>query len=120
MLAGQAVSVLLLFVAVIQTDILSFVGLRQLVEEENMGSLVTSGLYRSVRHPLYTFSLLILWLAPSMSMNSFIVYSALTIYVLIGIVFEERKLLRDFGQAYAEYKSHTPMLIPALKFDGNK
>jgi protein-S-isoprenylcysteine O-methyltransferase Ste14 len=120
MLAGQAVSVLLLFVAVIQTDILSFVGLRQLMEEENMGSLVTSGLYRSVRHPLYTFSLLILWLAPSMSMNSFIVYSALTIYVLIGIVFEERKLLRDFGQAYAEYKSHTPMLIPALKFDGNK
>lgn len=132
MLTGQVVSVLLLFVAVLQTDLLSFAGLRQLVEEEKMGSLVTNGLYRSVRHPLYTFSLLILWLSPSMSVNSFIVYTALTIYVLIGIVFEERKLLREFGQAYADYRSHTPMLIPALsktfaqkrapagKFGGNK
>src|SRR5918993_2806169 len=74
MLAGQAVFALFLFVAVLQTDILSFAGLRQLVEEEKTGNLVTSGLYRSVRHPLYTFSLAILWLPPSMSMNSFIVY----------------------------------------------
>ena len=114
MLAGQAVSVLLLFVAVLQTDILSFIGLRQLVEEERTGSLVTNGLYRSVRHPLYTFSLFILWLSPSMSANFFIAYTALTIYVLIGIFFEERKLLQEFGQEYAEYRSHTPMLIPTL------
>jgi len=114
MLAGQAVSVMLLFVAVLQTDLLSFAGLRQLIEEEKIGSLVTNGLYRSVRHPLYTFSLLILWLSPSMSVNSFIVYTALTIYILIGIFFEERKLLREFGQAYADCKSRTPMLIPFL------
>lgn len=120
MLAGQVVSTLLLFVAVMQTDILSFAGLRQLLEEEKTGTLVTSGLYRSVRHPLYTFSLLILWFSPSMSMNSFIIYAGLTIYVLIGIYFEERKLLREFGPAYAQYKSVTPMLIPALKFGGNK
>lgn len=114
MLAGQVLSVLFLFVAVMQTDLLSFAGLRQLIEEEKTGDLVTSGLYRSVRHPLYTFSLLILWLSPSMSVNSFIVYTALTIYVLVGIFFEERKLLREFGQAYADYRSMTPMLIPAL------
>ena len=120
MLAGQGLSVLFLFVAVLQTDLLSFAGLRQLIQEEKPGNLVTSGLYRSVRHPLYTFSLLILWLSPSMSMNSFLVYSALTIYILIGIVFEERKLLREFGQAYAEYRSSTPMLFPGLKISGNK
>ena len=120
MLAGQSLSVLLLFIAVMQTDILSFAGLRQMIEEEKTGNLVTTGLYRSVRHPLYTFSLSILWLSPSMSLNSFIVFAALTIYVLIGIIFEERKLLREFGQAYAAYKSSTPMLIPALKFRGNK
>ena len=120
MLAGQGLSVLFLLVAVLQTDVLSFAGLRQLVEEEKTGNLVTSGLYRSVRHPLYTFSLAILWLSPSMSMNPFIVYVGLTIYVLIGIFFEERKLLREFGQAYTQYKSMTPMLIPAPKFGGNK
>ena len=120
MLAGQGISVLLLFVAVLQTDVLSFAGLRQLIEEEKSGKLVTGGLYRVVRHPLYTFSLLILWFSPTVTLNSFIVYFALTVYVLVGILFEERKLLREFGQEYADYKSVTPMLIPGLKFAGNK
>lgn len=111
---GQGMSVLLLFVAVMQTDILSFVGLRQLIEEEKKGNLVISGLYRLVRHPLYTFSLLILWFSPSVSLNSLVVYVALTLYVFIGIVFEERKLLREFGQAYTDYSTVTPMLIPGF------
>jgi len=120
MLAGQGISVILLFVAVLQTDTLSFVGLRQLVEEEKSGKLVTDGFYRYMRHPLYTFGLLILWLSPSITVNSFIVYLSLTIYILMGAYFEERKLLREFGQAYTDYKASTPMLIPGLKFGGNK
>jgi protein-S-isoprenylcysteine O-methyltransferase Ste14 len=120
MLAGQGISAVLLVASVLQTDVLSFVGLRQLFEAEKTGDLVTNGLYRLVRHPLYTFSLFVLWLSASMSMNSFIVYAALTIYVLIGIVFEERKLLREFGRQYANYRSATPMLIPGAKSGGNK
>lgn len=120
MFAGQGLSALLLFVAVLQTDILSFAGLRQLFEEERSGSLVTDGLYRFVRHPLYTFSLLVLWLTPTMNVNTFIVFAALTIYILVGIIFEERKLLRVFGQEYENYRSITPMLIPGLKFGGNR
>jgi methanethiol S-methyltransferase len=120
MRAGQGFSLLLLIVSVLQTDVLSFVGLRQLVEEQKPGALVTRGLYRLVRHPLYTFSLSILWLSPSMSLNSLIVYLALTIYILIGIIFEERKLLREFGQDYASYRATTPMLIPGVKPGGNK
>jgi methanethiol S-methyltransferase len=120
MRAGQGASVLLLLVAVLQTDLFSFAGLRQLFDEEKSGPLITGGLYRLVRHPLYTFSLLILWLSPHMSLSSFIVYMALTMYVLIGIIFEERKLLREFGEQYAEYRSRTPMLIPGLRIGWNK
>jgi protein-S-isoprenylcysteine O-methyltransferase Ste14 len=112
---GQAIAVVLLVVAVLQTDLLSFVGLRQILAEETKGPLMTGGLYRYVRHPLYTFSLLILWLSPTMTLNSFIVYLALTVYILIGIVFEERKLLREFGEEYATYRSVTPMLIPGRR-----
>lgn len=112
---GQGISLMLLFVAVLQTDLLSFAGLRQVFEAEKRGPLMTGGLYRYVRHPLYAFSLLTLWLAPTMSLNSFIVYLAFTIYILIGIVFEERKLLHEFGVEYARYRSVTPMLIPAVK-----
>lgn len=114
MLGGQAFSALMLFVASLQTDSLSFVGVRQLFEQEKTGALVTRGLYRVVRHPLYTFGLLFIWLSPSASQNSLTVYIGATIYTLIGAYFEERKLLRDFGEAYAEYRRKTPMLIPGL------
>jgi protein-S-isoprenylcysteine O-methyltransferase Ste14 len=50
-----------------------------------------------------------------MSINSLIVYLALTAYILIGIVFEERKLLREFGDDYRNYRSVTPMLIPGRR-----
>jgi len=120
MLTGQGISVILLVVTVLQTDMLSFVGLRQLFQEEKQGKLVTSGFYRYIRHPLYTFGLLILWLSPSVTINSFVVYLSLTIYIFVGVFFEERKLIREFGQSYMDYKASTPMLIPGLKFGGNK
>jgi len=120
MLAGQGLSALLLLVAILQTDTLSFVGLRQLVEEEKPGKLVTKGFYQYMRHPLYTFGLLFIWFSPSVSVNSFVLYVSLTIYILVGAYFEERKLLREYGQEYADYKSATPMIIPGLKLGGNK
>ena len=114
MFGGQLISVILLGIAFLQTDSLSFVGLRQLFEKEQSGALVVHGLYKIVRHPLYTFSLLFLWLTPSVSQNSLTVYIGSTLYILIGVFFEERKLLREFGEAYADYKKSTPILIPGL------
>jgi methanethiol S-methyltransferase len=116
MFGGQLLSLVLLAVAFLQTDAFSFVGLRQLFEEQKSGALVVHGLYKIVRHPLYTFSLLFLWLSPSVSQNSLTVYIGATLYILIGVYFEERKLLREFGEAYANYKKSTPMLIPGLVF----
>lgn len=116
MMGVQLLSALLLMVALLQTDTLSFIGLRQLFEAEKPGQLVTRGLYKLVRHPLYTFSLLFIWFTPKMSQNSFTLYIGVTLYVLIGAYFEERKLLRDFGEAYADYKRRTPFLIPGLNF----
>lgn len=117
MLAGQGLAVLLLLVALLQTDTLSFIGLSQLFTlEEKPSRLVTGGFYRYMRHPLYTFGLLFIWLSPTVSLNSFVFYIMLTIYILVGAYFEERKLLREFGTVYAEYKRVTPMVIPGLKF----
>jgi protein-S-isoprenylcysteine O-methyltransferase Ste14 len=115
MIAGQGLGMLLLFISVMQTDLLAFVGLRQLLEENQRGALVTGGLYRWVRHPIYSASLLVLWLTPSVSLITFVFYLCLSAYFLVGAWFEERKLLREFGQAYAEYRQATPMLIPGLK-----
>lgn len=115
MLAGQGAAALMEIVGVLQTDTLNFIGLRQLFEEkEKPSKLVISGLYRYMRHPLYSAGLLFLWLTPSMSVNSLTLYIAATLYILIGAYFEERKLLREFGPAYAEYKKKTAMIIPGV------
>jgi len=120
-LAGQIVALVLLIVGVLQTDTLSFVGLRQLFEgKERPSKMVTQGLYRWVRHPLYTAALLFIWLTPVMSENILVVIISATIYIFVGAWFEERKLEREFGAAYAEYKTVTPMLIPGLVFWRNK
>ena len=113
--AGQIAAVVLLIVGILQTDTLSFIGLRQLLDEKEPPSLlVTHGLYRWVRHPLYVAGLLFIWLTPVMSINSLIVIISSTIYIIVGALFEERKLGREYGAAYAEYKATTPMLIPGL------
>jgi methanethiol S-methyltransferase len=112
----QFAAVVTLLVGLLQTDVWGFIGLRQLVSgEQAIGSLVTSGLYRLVRHPLYTSGLVILWLAPQMTLNRLVLIISLTIYIVIGAIFEERKLLREFGSVYAEYSARTPMFIPGLR-----
>ncbi|MFZ5910565.1 MAG: methyltransferase family protein [Chloroflexota bacterium] len=116
-LGGQLLAVALEIVGLLQTDTLSFIGLRQLIEgEERSAPLVMRGLYRWVRHPLYTAGLLFIWLAPVMTVNLLTLCAAATIYIIVGAYFEERKLLREYGAAYAGYQASTPMLIPGLRF----
>jgi protein-S-isoprenylcysteine O-methyltransferase Ste14 len=114
MMAGQLAALLMLLIGVLQTDTLAFIGIRQIVGNEAPGKLVTGGLYRYMRHPLYTAGLLFIWLTPTMTINRLTLYLCLTVYILIGAYFEERKLLREFGQEYQNYKARTPMLIPFL------
>jgi methanethiol S-methyltransferase len=121
-LAGQAAAALALLAGVSQTGGLAFLGLDALSgpRQDDPGApagaaphrLVTGGLYRWVRHPLYTAGLAFLWLTPRMTWNPLALAVGLTAYILIGIYFEERKLLREFGPAYAAYRARTPMLIP--------
>lgn len=73
--------------------------------------LITSGLNRVVRHPLYLGLLLLLW---GGARTPFSCTTALfaTLYVLIGIYFEEHKLESLYGEVYAAYRARVPMLIP--------
>ncbi len=115
MLLGQFLAVIGLLVALRQTDALGLLGLKQLMGQEESTALVTGGLYRYMRHPMYFFGLLIIWLTPVMTVNVLAACIGLTAYLLLGAHFEERKLARLFGRAYDEYKSRTPMFIPLPK-----
>ncbi len=118
MVLGELLAVAALVIGFRQTDTWEFLGLRQLGESDGTSKLTTSGLYRYVRHPLYSAGLAFIWLMPLMTVNVLAINIALTIYVITGAYFEERKLRREFGQEYADYAAVTPMFIPFLK--GNK
>lgn len=117
-LALQFAAVLALLYSVSQTGALVFVGLAQVFQNTGKAEpekLVVKGLYRWVRHPLYSASFVILWLTPLMTWNILALCLGLSAYMLIGSIFEERKLLDHFGQAYADYRKKTPRLLPGLK-----
>lgn len=114
-MAGQIVAVIGLLIGLWQTGINDFLGFSQLYGVPNQlksETMVASGLYRCVRHPLYTAGLIFIWLMPVMTSNLFTLNLCLTLYIIVGIYFEERKLVRDFGDSYASYRRSTPMLIP--------
>jgi methanethiol S-methyltransferase len=77
-------------------------------------SFKTPSLYRHVRHPLYFGFLLGFWATPTMSEGHLLFAVGCTGYILIGIWFEERDLVAQFGDQYRRYREHVPMLIPFL------
>ncbi len=115
MLIGQLLALAGLGLAFLQTEPFHFLGLTQLWTKPDAGDngrLVVTGFYYWVRHPLYFFSMLFLWLAPAMTTNLFITYLLISLYFYVGSIYEERRLLVEFGQAYREYQRCVPRLIP--------
>jgi len=78
--------------------------------------LETQGLHSLVRHPLYLGTFLALagafLLLPYLSNLGTVVI--IIIYTVYAIRFEERKLLKIFGDDYVRYSQHVPMIIPFL------
>jgi protein-S-isoprenylcysteine O-methyltransferase Ste14 len=113
-LVGQGLALGALAFGLLQTDPWHFLGVRQLgeKEDERPSRLVVSGLYRWVRHPLYTAGLVFIWLTPWMTTSILALNVALTVYILIGSVFEERRLVAEFGAQYLDYARRVPRLLP--------
>jgi protein-S-isoprenylcysteine O-methyltransferase Ste14 len=130
MVFGEFLALIVVVIGIRQSDVWEFLGLRQLKKNilsghpENLpmetaqGHLVTTGLYRYVRHPQFSAGMVFIWLLPVMTANVLAINIGLTIYVVVGAFFEERKLRSEFGREYADYAAVTPMFIPFLK--GNK
>jgi methanethiol S-methyltransferase len=110
----QLAALLGLGIGVSQTGAFSFLGITQAISGPAPEKLEQGGLYRWVRHPLYTCSLLFIWFAPTLTWNLLALNLGVTAYLWIGSIFEERKLLEQFGQEYAEYRKRTPRIIPGI------
>ncbi|EDZ61441.1 hypothetical protein SMGD1_2521 [Sulfurimonas gotlandica GD1] len=68
--------------------------------------------YKYIRHPIQAGTLIGLWATPSMSYTHLLLSVGMTIYVLVGLYYEEKSLIKTFGKEYKDYIKTTPMLIP--------
>ncbi|MCQ3929186.1 MAG: hypothetical protein DPW16_01910 [Chloroflexi bacterium] len=122
LLGIQAVGLIGLVISLLQIDTLRFLGLSQYVAWQNGKSLPLpeeplqiGGVYALVRHPLYFFSLLLLWPSPMMTTGMLGLYVGVTLYFAVGSLLEEQKLQRAFGQPYLDYQSQVAWMIPYIK-----
>ena len=68
--------------------------------------------YQYVRHPLYVGLIVGLWAVPTMTAGRLLFAVGCSVYILIGIAFEERDLLDQFGERYRRYRAEVGMLLP--------
>jgi protein-S-isoprenylcysteine O-methyltransferase Ste14 len=71
----------------------------------------TPAAYKVVRHPLYLGWFFAFWCAPQMTAAHLLFALLTSAYILIGIYFEERDLLRAHPE-YQAYRQSVPMLLP--------
>lgn len=83
---------------------------------ENGEPFTTEGILKSIRHPVYSGTILIVigyWLF-NPNMPTLVSVICILVYLPLGIYLEERKLIKQFGERYIQYKRDVPALIPKL------
>jgi protein-S-isoprenylcysteine O-methyltransferase Ste14 len=76
------------------------------------GGFKTPLLYQVVRHPLMVGLLIAFWATPRMTFGHVLFALMTTVYIVIGVHFEERDLVQAFGETYTTYQRQVFRFLP--------
>ncbi|MCP5413808.1 MAG: isoprenylcysteine carboxylmethyltransferase family protein [Chromatiaceae bacterium] len=74
-----------------------------------------SSLYRYIRHPIMTGVFLGIWFTPEMTVGHLMFALGMSAYILIGVAYEERDLIKTFGERYLAYRADTGRFLPVIR-----
>lgn len=80
--------------------------------EPSPPELVIRGPYLFVRHPLYFFSIVMIWAYPDVSTDRLLFNALWTVWIYGATFLEEADLAAVFGERYRDYQRRAPRLIP--------
>jgi len=105
---------LILVAATFEIDHFHLMGLKQSLSNNTSEDykLKERLLYRIVRHPIQAGVLMGVWSTAHMSMTQLMLSIGMTLYIFVGLYYEEKSLEANFGDAYLDYKRRVPGLIP--------
>lgn len=116
-----------LIITVFHFDIGNFIGVSQLREfffrkQKSKKNLVeitklnSTYLYKFIRHPMYLGIILVFISSTTIYTDLFFInITCIIFYIEIGSYFEEKSLVRKFGNSYIEYQKKTKRYIPKLR-----
>jgi len=83
---------------------------------EATGELVKTGIFRYIRHPMYSSLLFLAWgiALKDPGLVQILLAVASTVYCFLTAWKEEKEDIRFFGEAYVEYKKGTKWFVPFL------
>jgi len=110
---GVQLAGLWLFLAALRPiDVPAFLGLRSF--PDTVEPFVEQGIYRYIRHPMYTGIMLIMFAMPGQTLNSMNLFLCISVYFIIGSKFEEARMCAAHP-AYAAYMQRVPAFIPRFR-----
>ena len=90
-------------------DSMAFLGIRAV--GNNVDPFIVSGIYRHMRHPMYSGAMLILLASPWQSFNGLSMALLVSLYFLAGSRLEERRMIEQHPE-YIAYRQQVPAFVP--------
>lgn len=111
---------LILFLSTWMIDHFNLFGVKQVWnymrnKEPSPPEFMEPGFYKYVRHPLMLGFLIAFWSVPHMTVGHLVFSIGMTLYIFIGVYFEEKAMVRRFGDNYRSYQERVAKFFPVFK-----